>query len=114
MQETYFYLLRNNFMNETLTGNWTISAEAMGQPIEIEMNLTQNGENITGKLNSILGEGTIEDGKINENNLSGTIKISFQGQPVELKMSGIVDGDSMKGTLGSPFGEIPFTAKKLN
>jgi hypothetical protein len=101
-------------MNETVnvSGNWIISAEAMGQPIEIEMNLTQHGENTVGKLNSILGEGTIEDGKIIKNNLNGTIKISFQGQPVNLKMSGTVDGNSIKGTLGSPFGEIPFTAKK--
>jgi hypothetical protein len=101
-------------MNEIVTtsGNWTISAEAMGQPVTIEMNLTQNGENIVGTMDSMFGKGTIEDGKLVGNNLSGTIKISFQGQPVELKMSGTVDGDLMKGTLGSPFGEIPFTAKK--
>lgn len=86
----------------------------MGQPIEIEMNLTQEDENVVGKLNSILGKGTIEDGKIIENNLSGTIKIEFQGQPVELKINGTVANNSMKGTLGSPFGEIPFTAAKSN
>lgn len=103
-------------MNETVnvSGNWIISAEAMGQPIEIEMNLTQEDENVVGKLNSILGKGTIEDGKIIENNLSGTIKIEFQGQPVELKINGTVANNSMKGTLGSPFGEIPFTAAKSN
>jgi hypothetical protein len=97
-----------------LSGNWTISAEAMGQPITIEMNLTQNGENASGTMDSMFGKGTIEDGKLAGNSLSGTIKISFQDQPVELKLNGIVDGDSMKGTLDSPFGEIPFTAKKSN
>jgi hypothetical protein len=103
-------------MNETVNigGNWTISAEAMGQPVTIEMNLTQTSENILGTMDSMFGKGTIEDGKIIENNLSGIIKIDFQGQPVKLKINGNVDGNSMKGTLGSPFGEIPFTAKKGN
>jgi hypothetical protein len=99
-------------MNDTITGNWTISADAMGQPITIEMNLTQDGENVGGTMDSMFGKGTIEDGKLVGNSLSGTIKISFQGQPVELKMSGKVEGDLMNGTLGSPFGDIPFTAKK--
>ena len=103
-------------MNETnnINGKWTISADAMGQAIQIEMNLTQTDDKIAGTLSSMLGGGTIEDGKVSGNNITGTAKISVQGQAVDLKMTGTVDGDSMKGTLDSPFGVIPFTAKKAN
>ena len=97
-----------------VSGKWTISADAMGQAIQIEMNLTQTDDKIAGTLSSVLGGGTIEDGKVIGNNITGTAKISVQGQAVDLKMTGTVDGDSMKGTLDSPFGVIPFTAKKAN
>jgi hypothetical protein len=97
-----------------ITGKWTISADAMGQAIEIKMDLTQDGETFKGTLSSMLGAGSVDGGKVSGNNVAGTAKVSVQGQDVELKMTATVDGDSMKGTLDSPFGVIPFTAKKGN
>jgi hypothetical protein len=98
--------------NMNVSGKWTISAEAMGQPVTITMDLTQNGDGFSGKLSSMLGEGTLNDGKISENKITGTAKISVMNQDLELKMNGTIEGDSMSGTLDSPLGVIPFTATK--
>jgi dipeptidyl aminopeptidase/acylaminoacyl peptidase len=97
-----------------VTGKWIISADAMGQAIEIQMDLVQTDDAFKGTLSSMLGLGSVEGGKVSGNNLIGNAKVSVQGQDVDLKMSGTVDGDSMKGTLDSPFGLIQFTAKKSN
>ena len=95
-----------------VTGNWTMFADAPGQTVELAMELKQTGSDFNGTLSSMLGGGTVENGKVSGNNVEGLAKVSVQGQLVDIKMSGTVEGDTMKGTLDSPFGMIPFTASR--
>jgi dipeptidyl aminopeptidase/acylaminoacyl peptidase len=95
-----------------VSGSWTMYAEAPGQTVELAMELTQAGSEFSGTLSSILGGGTVENGKVSGTSFEGIAKVTVQGQPVDLTMTGTVEGDSMKGTLDGPFGLIPFTAKK--
>ncbi len=95
-----------------ITGKWTMFAEAPGQTVQILMDLKQTGSDFSGTLDSEVGGGTLENGKVSGNNVQGLARLSINGNPIDIKMDGKVEGETMKGTLDSPFGLIPFTATK--
>lgn len=95
-------------------GKWTMVADAGGQQIQIAVDLKQDGANFSGTMNSMLGGGTVEKGKVSGKNLSGVLKAEVQGQIMELQMEGKVEADGkMSGTLnGAGLPPIAFTATK--
>ncbi len=95
-----------------VSGKWTMTAEAPGQSVQIAMDLKQTGDDFNGTLSSMVGDGTVENGKVNGTNVQGMARINVNGSPMDIKMEGKVEGETMKGTLDSPFGLIPFTATK--
>lgn len=95
-----------------VTGKWTMFAEAPGQTVQILMDLKQTGGEFNGTIDSEVGGGTIENGKISGSDVQGIARISVNGNPIDIKINGKVEGETMKGTLDSPFGLIPFTATK--
>ncbi len=95
-----------------VSGKWTMLADANGQAIQIAMELKQTENDFNGTMSSMLGGGTVENGKVSGNNVQGMAKVNVNGQIVDLKIEGTVDGETMKGTLDSAFGLIPFTATK--
>lgn len=95
-----------------LTGQWTMSVDAQGQTVDLDVEFKQSGNDFTGTMASPLGGGTIEKGKVSGPNVEGIANVTVQGQPVEMRMQGTVDGNTMKGTLDTPFGLLPFTAKR--
>jgi dipeptidyl aminopeptidase/acylaminoacyl peptidase len=95
-----------------VSGKWTMLADANGQTVQIAMDLKQTEDKFDGTLNSMLGGGSVENGKVSGSNVQGTAKVTVQGQAIEMKMDGTVEGETMKGTLDGPFGMIPFTATK--
>lgn len=95
-----------------VTGKWTMFAEAPGQTVQILMDLKQTGGEFNGTLNSEVGGGTVENGKVSGNSVQGLARISVNGNPIDIKIDGKVEGETMKGTLDSPFGLIPFTATR--
>ncbi|MGI8884992.1 MAG: S9 family peptidase [Pyrinomonadaceae bacterium] len=98
-----------------VSGKWKMSADAGGQVIEILLDLQQNGASFGGKMSSMLGNGTVENGKVSGNNFTGTAKVEVQGQMMELKIEGKMEGDKMTGNLsGAGLPEIAFTAAKSN
>lgn len=88
-----------------VAGNWTLSIEAMGQELQINLNLDQDGEKISGKVSSMMGEGEISDGKVNGNKVSAIAKFEISGQKAEIGIKGTVDGDSIEGTMA--YDKIP-------
>ncbi|HSK73640.1 MAG TPA: hypothetical protein VK892_18225, partial [Pyrinomonadaceae bacterium] len=95
------------------TGKWKMTADAGGQIVPIDLELKQNGADLTGTISSALGGGTIENGKISGNMFTATMKVEIQGQPMELKMEGKIEGDKMTGNLSGPgLPPITFTADK--
>jgi hypothetical protein len=96
----------------SLTGKWTLSAEAMGQPIKMTMDLTQIDENFSGEITSMFGGGNITDGKIVNGDVTATANVAVAGQELSIKLTGKTSGNSMAGTLSSPLGNIPFTAEQ--
>ncbi len=96
-------------------GKWDLTIEAQGQKLPVSLELMQDGNKVTGSLNSMLGKGEITSAKVSGNKLSGTASSEMQGQKVELTINGTVEGDTMKGTIntGIPgFPPLPFEGKR--
>jgi zinc protease len=90
-----------------VTGKWTLSLDAMGQKIPVTLELKQDGDKVTGTLDSMLGKGEIPNGKVSGNKLTSTAKSQFQGQAVELTLNGTVEGDKMKGVVNTGMPGFP-------
>jgi zinc protease len=88
-------------------GKWDLKMNAMGQNLDVTLDLKQDGDKVSGEMNSMLGKGTVEGGKISGNKLTATAKTTFQGQALNLKISGTIDGDNMKGSIDSGFPGAP-------
>lgn len=96
-----------------ITGKWTMLADAVGQQIQIAIEFKQQGADFTGSMSSMLGNGTIEKGKVGGNNLTALMKADVHGQMMDISMEGKLEGDKMTGTLSAPgLPLIPFTATK--
>ncbi len=108
------FIVDENAPAANMAGKWTLSVEAMGQALQIELDLAQDGSTVTGKMASALVNGDI-NGSVTGNNFNATTRTSIMGQDVELQINGNVEGDSMSGsiTTGMPMlPELPFTAAR--
>lgn len=85
-----------------VAGNWNLSLEFMGQEVPVELTLVQDGNAVSGKLSTMLGEGEISSGKVVGARVSATASTDFQGQAVEFVIAGSVAGDSIEGTIEAP------------
>ncbi len=84
-----------------VNGTWNLTVSAFGQELNLALDLTQTDQNFTGKLDSDLMKGTIQNGKVEGQNLTGILNTNFQGNSVEISIKGIVSGDKISGTLNS-------------
>ncbi|HEX8567121.1 MAG TPA: S9 family peptidase [Pyrinomonadaceae bacterium] len=99
----------------SVSGKWNLTANAGGQELPITMDLTQTGGDFSGSLNSMMGGGKIESGKVSGKNIVGTARVEVQGQSMELKIEGVIDGNKITGTLAGPgLPPISFTGVKSN
>jgi zinc protease len=108
------YVADSSMPPAQLSGAWTLSVEAMGQAMQINLQLDQNGSDVNGKMESAMVNGDI-NGTVTGNKLSATTKTSIMGQDVELNITAAADGEAMNGTIntGMPMlPELPFTAKR--
>jgi zinc protease len=101
-------------------GKWNLTISVQGQEIPVTLDLTQDKDKVTGKMELNFGgmasKGEVSDGKIVGNKLTATAKTDFQGQALELKISGTVDGNNMKGVINTSLipMPLPFTGTKAN
>lgn len=97
------------------TGKWALTLEVQGQKIPVTLDLKQDGGKVTGSLDSMLGKGDINAGKISGDKINAVAVTQIQGQSVELNLSGTIAGDTMKGvvTAGIPgFPPVNFEGKR--
>ena len=94
-------------------GKWTMTANAGGQVIPVKVEFQQDGATVSGSMNSDHGSGTLTDGKVSGNQITGVFKAEIQGQPLDLQIEGTIEGDTMTGTLSNAnLPQISFTAVK--
>ncbi len=96
----------------TVGGNYAVNIEVPGQPIQGTMNLTQQNENLTGSVESQLGNAPIKDGKVSAEGFSFSITVDVGGSEVEVFVKGTVSGNQISGTFTTPQGAFPFSGTK--
>ncbi|MEO8042870.1 MAG: hypothetical protein ABI646_09690, partial [Acidobacteriota bacterium] len=85
-----------------VSGTWELSLDFQGQKLPVTLTLDQSNDRISGKIDTVLGSGNIEDGRVKGSKVSATARTEIQGESVDFTISGSVDGDSMSGTLSAP------------
>ena len=97
-----------------LSGNWKLEVDFQGQQIPVSLNLEQTEGTISGKLESMLGEGKIANGKVSGNSFSAVAVTEMSGQQLELSISGSVEKELMKGVLSASMIPMPldFTGQR--
>ena len=97
-----------------VSGEWDLKIDFQGQKFPVTLILDQTDGNVSGKLDSMLGEGKIENGKVSGSGFSAIAALDAQGQPYELSITGTVDNNEMNGTVSVPKFPTPldFTGQK--
>ena len=94
-------------------GNYSITIEIPGQALQGTLGLTQQGETLTGNLQTQLGTTPIKDGKVTAEGFTFTTTVEFGGSTFDLFVTGKVAGNEISGTMTSPQGAIPFRGTKI-
>ncbi len=93
-------------------GTYSINIEIPGQPLPGTLIFTQQGELLTGNMQTQFGTTPIKDGKITPEGFNFSATVDFQGQTVDIFVKGTVTGNQISGTVESPQGAIPFSGTK--
>lgn len=94
-------------------GRWNVNIEIPGQPLAATYNFVQQGDTITGSMQTQLGTTQISAGKVTADGFSFAATVDFQGQSFDIFVSGKKTGNSIEGTVTSPQGAIPFSGTKI-
>ena len=100
-----------------ISGTWKGSAETPNGTIERTFVFKVDGNKLTGETSSnMFGKSTIEDGKIDGDNISFSVTVNVQGNEAKVNYKGKVDGDQIKFTVEVPSYNqtIEYVAKKVS
>lgn len=92
-----------------VAGKWKLLLDFQGQQLPVSLILDQTGDTVSGKLETMLGNGEIANGKIKGKTLSATAAAEMQGKTVEFVISASVDGGSMMGAISTPIVPEPLS-----
>ncbi|MGH9836634.1 MAG: hypothetical protein ACREBD_06695 [Blastocatellia bacterium] len=99
-----------------VTGKWTAQVPGRGgQTRETTFNFKAEGSKLTGTVSGMQGDNPISDGKIDGDNISFTVAVSFNGNDIKFLYKGKVAGEEIKFTRTREGGDQPpqeFTAKR--
>ncbi|MDQ3635313.1 MAG: amidohydrolase family protein [Acidobacteriota bacterium] len=94
-------------------GTWTLTIAAPGQSIDAQLVLDQQGNVLTGTMNStFFGSATIKNGTATANGFSFDATISIGGQEINTSFNGTVSDNKMEGTVSLQEDAATFTGTK--
>lgn len=96
-----------------VTGTWEITSETPRGTMTRNVTFKQEGDELTGSIETRSGSVPIQNGSIDGNKISFTVVFSRGGNNFEMNYVGTVDGDTAKGTFQTPRGEVPWTGKRV-
>ena len=95
-----------------VSGSWTLTVESPMGTRDSNAELTQTGEQLTGKVVSQRGEVPII-GTVKGNDVAFGMSVNMQGQSLQIDYTGTVATDAMSGTVKfGDFGDGKWTAKR--
>lgn len=95
-----------------LAGTWSITTSAGSQSIPGTLALQQQGERLTGRVETPFGTADITDGSATGNGFRISTMINIEGQSTDITFEGTVSGDRMSGTVTSSHGSFPFSGTR--
>jgi hypothetical protein len=112
---TLLFLLPSPARAQTdITGDWDVVIQMMQGTNTVHVTFKQDGEKLSGRFKSQLGELAFDGGSVVGNDLTFGFAIPIQGQVLQITMTGRVDGASIAGkALLGGFGEGEWTAKRV-
>ncbi len=90
-----------------VSGKWKLSVEFQGQQIPVTLVAKQTDNELSGRLDSMLGGSDFSGGKVQGNKISASSTNRIQGQSVDITVSGTVEGDTISGTISTSFPLFP-------
>jgi hypothetical protein len=101
----------SSYAQSSVSGVWDLSINGPGGAITAAATLKQDGEKVTGSIES--PQGTAElSGTLKGKVLNMSFSIPGPNGNLDIKVNGEVDGASMKGIIDFGMGMADFTAKK--
>ena len=100
-----------------VSGNWKGTADTPNGTIERTFVFKVDGSKLTGETSSnMFGKSTIEDGKVDGDDISFTITVNVQGTEGKVSYKGKVEGDQIKFTVEIPAAgqTVEMTAKRVS
>jgi hypothetical protein len=98
-----------------VTGEWKGTAETENGQITRTFSLKADGSKLTGEtVSSFAGKSVIENGKIDGDKLSFTLKLNIQGNELSVDYKGkVISNDEMKITADIAGQTIEFQVKRV-
>ena len=84
-----------------IDGDWDITAQTPMGPQTSKLTIKTDGDTFTGTNVGPMGSADLEDGKIDGNTLTWSMKM----MGMDIKGTATIDGDTIKGSLNSPMGD---------
>ena len=103
------YAQADNEERADVSGKWSVSLDFQGQSVPVTMTIEQTGGEFTGVLETMLGSGKIDGGRVSGSKLKANSIVDIQGQNVEFTIAATIDGDSISGELNAPIVPKPLT-----
>jgi len=107
MQDVEKYSNAETEIAANVAGNWELKIDFQGQSLPVSLILEQTGGEITGRLETMLGNGEISSANVKGNKLTATASAEMQGRPINFAITGKVEGDAMSGTITAPITPEP-------
>jgi hypothetical protein len=96
-----------------VTGNWDLSWETPRGAMTMKAEFKQEGETLTGRLETRGGWQDVKDGKVSGSSFSFVLEMTRGDQTFRQEFKGTLKDDgTIAGTITTPRGESPFTGKR--
>ncbi|MDT7540346.1 MAG: hypothetical protein QOE33_250 [Acidobacteriota bacterium] len=95
-----------------LSGTWTLAVNVDGQNLPGTLTLHQEGNRLSGTLQSPLGSSEVSNGSVGADGFHFTVTVSLQGQSMEVTFTGTATGNAMSGSANSTAGAATFTGTR--
>jgi hypothetical protein len=95
-----------------VSGAWSLTIQGRQGPRTMDLNLEQDGEELSGTLTGPQGRETPFTGSIKGAKIKFTVKFQTQRGELEIIYKGTVEGDEMSGKAQLPQAAIDWSAKK--
>lgn len=95
----------------TAAGNWNMTIEIPGQTVQATLNLQQQGNQLSGTLQSPFGNSQITNGEITAEGFRFVTRVTV-GEQIDVVFTGRITGNQMTGTAATPQGMLNFTGTR--